>query len=385
MVMDDTARGFVEGVGWCFRDVSDPRVLGRCDHSLVDILAIAILAVTCGADDWTDLELFGRAREAWLRPFLELRHGIPSHDTFRRVFGLLDPRQFAPALFQWTKALHEATGGRLIHIDGKALRRSFRKRSGMAMLHLVTAWASQNGLTLGQVACEEKSNEITAIPELLKLLSLKGCTVTLDAMGCQKDIAAQIRKQEGHYVLALKGNQSGLAEDMQALFEAGTQNEFEGMKHDVQMTEETGHGRTEERAVHVIEVPREHPRRREWNDLNTLAVVVTRRVVDDQEQWESRLYVSSHRPRANQLAEAIRRHWSIENGQHWVLDVAFGEDARRQQDRRGATNLAAVRRLVVSLLRQDTATRHGAKAKRLKAALDPNYLLGIFKNAKFDA
>jgi len=381
--MDDEARGFVEGVNWCFRGLKDPRVLGRCDHTLMDILMIAILAVTCGADDWTDIEVFAKARESWLRGFLELRKGIPSHDTFRRVFGLLNPNQFTAGLFQWTQALNEATGGKLLHIDGKALRRSFGK--GKAMLHLVTAWASENGLTLGQVACEEKSNEITAIPELLKMLSLKGCTVTIDAMGCQKEIATQIRQQKGHYVLALKGNQSSLADDMQTLFEEGMKTGFAGMQHEVQETQEKGHGRTEERAVHVLAIPADHPQRRVWTDLNTLAVVVTRRGVKDEEHWESRQYVSSHRPQAKMLAEAIRRHWSIENSQHWVLDVSFGEDVRRQQDRRGATNLAAVRRLVVSLLRQDKKTKRGAKAKRMKAALDPSYLLSIFKKAVFGA
>jgi predicted transposase YbfD/YdcC len=385
MVMDDAARGFVEGVKHCFRDVEDPRVQNRSYHLLHDIVTITILAVTCGADDWTDIELFGKARESWLRGFLKLPNGIPSHDTFRRVFGLLNPEQFAAGLFQWTQALHKATGGKLIHIDGKALRRSGRKRSGKSMLHLVTAWAGENSLTLGQVACEEKSNEITAIPELLKLLSLKGCTVTIDAMGCQKEIAAQIRKQQAHFVLALKGNQSGLAKDMQTLFEQGMNTNFAGMKHQVDITKETGHGRIEERAVHVMEIPRDHPRRAEWKDLNTLVVVITRRVIEESEHWESRMYVSSHPPRAKPLGKAVRQHWSIENGQHWILDVAFGEDARRQHDRRGATNLAAVRRLIVSLLAQDKQTRRGTKAKRLKAALDPAYLLSLFQNTKFDA
>jgi len=383
--MDGAARKFVETVTTCFAELKDPRVQASCDHRLLDILAITILGVTCGADDWTDLETFGRLRHDWLKTFLDLPGGIPSHDTFRRVLGLLDRKQFAACLFQWTQAIHEATGGKLLAIDGKALRRSFAKRSGKAMLHLVTAWASESGLTLGQVACQEKSNEITAIPELLELLSLQGSTVTIDAMGCQREIAAQIRQQKGHYVLALKGNQSGLAEDMQQLFEQGIETEFEGMQHDVESTRETGHGRTDERTCHVIEVPRDHPQRRAWKDLRTLVVVNSRRVVGDCETWESRLYVSSHPPRAKRLAHAVRRHWGIENGQHWVLDVTFGEDARRQQDRNGGANLAAVRRLAVSLLRQERTLQRGAKCKRMACALDPNYLLRVFHNAKFDA
>ena len=383
--MDDVAREFVEGLRCCFADLEDPRVAGRCTHSLLDILTITLLAVSCGADDWTDIEEFACSRRDWLKTFLELPGGIPSHDTFGRVLGLLERQQFAACLFQWTQAIHEATGGKVIALDGKALRRSFAKKSGKAMLHLVTAWASESGLTLGQVACEEKSNEITAIPELLKLLNVKGCTVTIDAMGTQKEIAAQIREQKGHYVLALKGNQSGLAKDMQRLFDQGMQTNFAEMKHEVHETTERGHGREEERICHVIEIPRDHPQRTRWKDLRTLAVTVSRRTVDGKDSWESRLYVSSHSPRAKMLAHAIRRHWSIENSQHWVLDVSFGEDARRQQDRNGAANLAAVRRLVVSMLRQDTTVKRGAKCKRMKCALDPQYLLHVLHNATFDA
>jgi predicted transposase YbfD/YdcC len=383
--MEGTARDFVQTLETCFAELEDSRVQASCDHLLIDILAISILAVTCGADDWTDMETFGKLRHKWLKTFLKLPKGIPSHDTFRRVFGLLDRKQFAACLFQWTQAIHEAIGGKLIAIDGKALRRSFARKSGKAQLHLVTAWASENGLTLGQVACEEKSNEIIAIPELLKLLNVKGCTITIDAMGTQKAIASQIREQKGHYVLALKGNQSRLQNDMQQLFEEGMSTNFKGMKHDFYETVETGHGRTDERAYHVLEISKDHRQRELWKDLRTLIVTISRRVIDGHETWESRLSVSSHPPRAKPLAEAIRRHWSIENSQHWVLDVAFGEDARRQQDRNGGANLGAVRRLSVSLLRQEKTIQRGAKCKRMACALDPNYLLKVFHNAIIDA
>lgn len=379
--MDETAREFLETLTGCFAELEDPRVQASCDHLLIDILAITLLAVSCGADDWTDLETFGRMRHDWLSTFLELPGGIPSHDTFGRVLSLLERQQFAACLFQWTQAIHEATGGKLLALDGKALRRSFAKKSGKAMLHLVTAWASESGLTLGQVACEEKSNEITAIPELLKLLNVKGCTVTIDAMGTQKEIAAQIREQKGHYVLALKGNQSGLARDMQRLFDQGMQTEFADMKHQVHQTSERGHGREEERTCHVLQVPRDHPQRARWKDLNTLVVTVSCRTVNGKDSWESRLYISSHPPCAKMLAHAIRRHWSIENSQHWVLDVSFGEDVRRQQDRNGAANLAAVRRLTLSLLRQEPTLKRGAKCKRMACALDPDYLLKVFHTA----
>jgi predicted transposase YbfD/YdcC len=381
--MDNGERDFLEGLTTCFAGVEDPRVVGRCDHLLLDVIAITILAVFCGAEDWPDFELFGETRKEWLKAFLQLPHGIPSHDTFRRVFGALERNQFAEALFRWTQALHEATGGKIIAIDGKALRRSFARKSGKAMLHLVTAWASENGLTLGQVACEEKSNEITAIPELLKLLNIKGCTVTIDAMGCQKEIAAQIREQKGHYVLALKGNQSGLQEEMQQFFEDALDSDFDGVQHDTYQTTETAHGRTDERTYHVLEIPRDHPQRAVWRDLRTLAAVTSRRICQGKETWETRLYVSSHLPKAKPLANAIRRHWSIENSQHWVLDMCFGEDHRRQQDRNGGANLAAVRRLAISLLRQEKTNKRGAKNKRLNCALDPTYLLTVLRTARF--
>ena len=381
--MDADGKEFVAGLQKCFAELRDPRVQGRCDHLLIDILSITLLAVMCGAEDWPDIEEFGKRRQVWLKTFLRLLNGIPSHDTLRRVFGLLDRKQFAACLFQWTQALHEATGGKVIAIDGKTARRSFRKKSGLAALHLVTAWATESGLTLGQIACEEKSNEITAIPQLLQLLNLKGCTVTIDAMGCQKDIAEQIREQEGHYVLALKGNQSGLEEDMRQLYEDHIDTDFAGLKHEAHETKETGHGRQEHRYCEVIEIPAEHPQRLIWKDLRTLVILTCSRVIGDQETSETRLYISSHKPQAKPLAAAIRKHWSIENTQHWSLDVTFGEDVRRQQDRHGAANLAAVRRLALSLLRQEKSNKRGLKNKRLACALDPDYQLTVLENAAF--
>ena len=380
--MDADGKAFVAGLQKCFVELRDPRVQGRCDHLLIDILAMALLAVMCGAEDWPDLQEFGQRRQKWLKTFLQLPGGIPSHDTFRRVLGMLDRKQFAACLFQWTQALHEATGGKVIAVDGKTARRSFRKKSGLAALHLVTAWATESGLTLGQIACEEKSNEITAIPQLLQLLNLKGCTVTIDAMGCQKDIAEQIREQKGHYVLALKGNQSGLHEDMHQLYEDHIDTDFAKLKHETHVTEETGHGRQEQRFCEVIEIPAGHPQRSVWKDLCTLVVLTCCRIIGDRETWETRLYISSHKPKAKLLSQAIRKHWGIENTQHWSLDVTFGEDVRRQQDRNGAANLAAVRRLALSLLRQEKTNKRGLKNKRLACALDPDYLLKVLANAE---
>lgn len=381
--MDDTGRDFVKGLAECFKDLPDPRVVGRCDHRLLEIIGIALLAVMSGAEDWPDIEQFGKSRRDWLATFLELPGGIPSHDTFRRVFGLLERNEFAASLFRWTQAVHEASGGKIIAIDGKTLRRSLARKSGQAALHLVTAWCTENGMTLGQVACEEKSNEITAIPELLKLLNVQGCTVTIDAMGCQKEIAAQIREQGGHYLLALKGNQSSLQEDMARLAGQVVKADPAAPDRERYDTQETGHGRRELRGCYAVEIPKDHPQRRAWQDLRTLVMVTCGRETGTTETWESRLYVSSHPPRARKLAHAIRRHWSIENSQHWVLDVSFGEDARRQQDRNGAANLAAVRRWVVSVLRQDTTIKRGVKTKRLNCALDPNYTIRVLQTAKF--
>jgi predicted transposase YbfD/YdcC len=381
--MDADQKAFVAGLQKCFVDLRDPRVQGRCDHLLMDILTIALLAVMCGAEDWPDLEEFGKRRKQWLKTFLSLPGGIPSHDTFRRVFGLLDRKQFAACLFQWTQALHEASGGKVIAIDGKTLRRSFRKKSGLAALHLVTAWATESGLTLGQIACEEKSNEITAIPQLLKLLNIEGCTVTIDAMGCQKEIASQIREQKGNYVLALKGNQSGLEEELKQFYLDAADVDFTGLKYDILETEERGHGRHEQRCCEVLEIPADHPQRSLWKDLCTLVLLTCSRTVGDRESSEMRLYISSHKPKAKQLAAAIRKHWSIENTQHWSLDVTFGEDSRRQQDRHGAANLAAVRRLGLSLLRQEKTNKRGVKNKRLACALDPDYLVKVLATAQF--
>jgi len=379
--MEAVEERFVEGLKQCFVELRDPRVQGRCDHLLIDILAISLLAVMCGAEDWPDIEAFGKCRHDWLKTFLQLPEGIPSHDTFRRVFGLLDRKQFAACLFQWTRALHEATGGKIVAIDGKAVRRSFAKKRGLTALHLVTAWATENGLTLGQVACEEKSNEITAIPELLKLLDLKGQTVTIDAMGCQKEIAAQIRQQKGHYVLSLKGNQGTLADDMEQFYEEAVDQKFAGVEHSTVDTFDRGHGREEFRSYDVLEIPEDHPQRAVWKDLRSLVVVTSCREVDGEEHWETRQYITSHGPQAKRLAQAIRQHWGIENTQHWTLDVTFGEDTRRQQDRHGAANLAAVRRLALSLLRQEKTNKRGVKNKRLTCALNPKYLVTVLRNA----
>jgi predicted transposase YbfD/YdcC len=377
--MDD-AQGFVEGLKRSLQGLDDPRVVGRCDHLLFDVIAVAVLATFCGADEWAEIEDFGRAREDWLKTFLDGccnqtgPGGIPTDDTFRRVLSRLDRTQFAAGLLGWLQAIALP---RDLSLDGKTLRRSGRSGKGLPPLHLVTAFACENALVLGQVACADKSNEITAIPELLRLLNIERATVTIDAMGCQKEIAAQIRKQKGHSVLGLKGNQPTLQADLQALFDEATEADFAGVS--TCHTEESGHGREEERIVHALSIPKDHPQREHWVDLNTLVAVTSRRKVGELETWETRFFISSHAAKARPLAQAIRRHWSIENSQQHILDVAFREDSRRQSDRNGAANQAAIRRLTLSVLRQETSRKAGAKRKRFQCGLDPNYLTTVLK------
>jgi predicted transposase YbfD/YdcC len=383
--MDDHAKGFMEGMRDCFNDLPDPRVVGRCDHRLLDIIAIVILAVASGADEWTEIELFGDMRKEWLKDFLELPEGIPSHDTFRRVFGQMNRKQFAACLLKWTRALAETMKGKLVGIDGKTLRRSHRRKANLSALHLVTAWCSDNGLTLAQVAVEDKSNEITAIPELLKLFKVKGCTVTIDAMGCQKEIVDDIREAKAHYVLAAKENQPHLYEDLVTHFDVVIDNAESLPPAQQYSTHEAHHGRKEDRFYYSTPIPEALRHRDDWRDIASVGCVISNTERDGKEGGMVRYFISDHKPNAKRLANAVRKHWSTENSQHWVLDIAFREDDRRQQDRNGAANLAAVRRLAVSLFRRDKETKQGAKAKRLKAALDPRYLLNVLQYSTFGA
>jgi predicted transposase YbfD/YdcC len=366
-------------------ELDDPRVEGRTTHSLLNVIVIALLAVMCGAKDWEDIETYGMSRAAWLSGFLELskKRKIPGHDTFRRVLSALNPKLFSEALFKLTKGLHEAVRGEVIAIDGKTLRGTCEK-DGHGGLHLVTAWATEMSLTLGMVPCAEKSNEITAIPELLALLDIKGSTITIDAMGCQVAIAEQIRDQKGHYVLGLKGNQSGLERDMEQLALDAVANEFEGVKHTYHEDNSTGHGRIEERTCTAIEIPEDHPQRQRWPDLRTLvAIEKFCRKSDGTASREWRFYISSLPAKADKLAHAVRRHWTTENRQHWNLDVSFGEDTKRARDRNALTNLAAISRLTLSLLRQEASKKTSINRKRFMCGLDTSYLLKVLKCATF--
>lgn len=367
--------------------VPDPR--RQCQnlkHHLVDILVMGFCGVLCGSDDFVELEQFARSKEEFFRRFLELPHGIPSHDTFRRVFQAVSPQALQPCLIHWLHAVRQtaeaAADGEVIAIDGKTLRRTFDRAQGLGALHLVSAWATANGLTLGQVAVDGKSNEITAIPHLLTILDLQGSVVTIDAMGCQKEFAAQIVDKEADYVLALKANQPTLYEQVSDYFLRQLEEDNPQGKLRCHRRVERGHGRTETRETIVAPAPKEMIAAGNWVGLASIVLVI-RQCVDHatgKASDEVRYFISSLPPKVKRLAGVIRQHWGIENGLHWVLDVAFNEDRMRQRERQGVENVALLNRLAVSLLRRDKTVKAGVKCKRKRAGWDDDYLLHLLFN-----
>ncbi|MFE8033018.1 ISAs1 family transposase [Thiohalocapsa marina] len=356
-----------------FAELDDPRCALKRRHKLGDMVVIAIAAVLCGADGWVAIAAFGRAKRAWLGQFLELPNGIPAHDTFGRVFALLEPAAFEACFRAWVEAIRECIPGEIIAVDGKTSRRSHARGAGLGALHLVSAWASANRVVLGQVATEAKSNEITAIPRLLELLHLQGCIVTLDAMGCQVKIAALIRARGADYVLALKGNQGTLAAEVEEAFIEADVRDYAGYRSEVVETVETGHGRRERRRYRTLGNLEAVPQHTAWQDMNMIGMVEAEREVNGKLIRELRFYIGSIGTDAATFARAVRTHWTVENQLHWSLDVAFRDDDSRVREPNARENLAVLRRLALSRLKNDD-TKLGLQNKRLKAGWDEQYL-----------
>jgi predicted transposase YbfD/YdcC len=363
-----------------FAALKDHRMKRTLFHNFGDILFVAVCATICGANFFTEMEEFGLAKEEWLRKFLELPFGIPSHDTFRTVLSAIQPEAFTECFLSWVKALNVSTAGKIVSIDGKTSRASGSAAKGKKPLHMVSAWAAENHLVLGQVATDEKSNEITAIPELLKLLELKGAIVTIDSMGCQKAIVADIRQREAHYVLPVKGNQEHLEEDIMEVFTKADEARDQGRtvaNVDVHETSEKGHGRVDYRRCEAMPVPETLRNLELWKDLTSICRVTRIYKEKGADKSEVRYFISSMTADAERLMAAVREHWGVENGLHWSLDVMFGDDLSRARTDHAATNLAILRRWILSLLRQDKKHKGGLHAKRLQMAWNEKYLESI--------
>lgn len=356
-----------------FSTLTDPRVERTREHRLDDILFIAIASVICGAEGWNDMEEFGKAKEEWLKSFLELPNGIPSHDTFNRVFSALNPEELERCFLEWTRCVADLCEHEVIAIDGKSMCGS-RNVGNKSIVHMVSAWADQNHIVLGQVKVEEKSNEITAIPRLLDLLVIKGCIVTIDAMGCQKDVAAKIIEKEADYLLALKGNQGNLLEQVEDSFRF-----LPTVSVDEQL--DAGHGRVETRRCSVISDLSMVEARGEWVALRSLIKIESERYIKTTGKTEkqTRLYISSLPADAKLINQSVRAHWGVENSLHWVLDVGFNEDDSRKRTGFAAQNYSLINRIALNLLKNDKTTKVGVRGKRLKAGWDNRYLINLIK------
>ena len=356
-----------------FADLTDPR-RRKVTYPLVNIVTIAICAVICGADDFVAIAKFGRVKRKWLSRFLDLKEGIPSHDRFNAILAAIKPAEFETCLLSWITALHEITDGQLVAIDGKTLRRSFDTATGKSAIHMVSAWATANHISLGQVTIDEKSNEITAIPKLLKMLEIAGSLVTIDAMGCQTNIAKTIIDSKADYVLAVKGNQPTLHDAISWFFLMQREQDFADVRVSRYQTHEKGHGREETRLYYVCSVPQGLPDRKRWPNLAAIGWTINDTMRGGKRCYEMRYYIMSRKLSAKEFAAAVRGHWSIENSLHWQLDVTFGEDQSRLRRGHADANFSILRRTALSLLKNNKTIKVGVKNKRLTAGWDDTYL-----------
>jgi predicted transposase YbfD/YdcC len=362
-----------------FGNLSDPRKDNK-RHKLIDIVAIAICGVICNADGFEDIAEFGQAKFEWLSGFLELPHGIPSADTFERVFSRIDPDDFKSCFIQWVQAVSQLTRGQVIAVDGKTLRRSHDKSSAKSAIHMVSAWACANGLVLGQIKTEEKSNEITAIPELLRMLEISGCIVTIDAMGCQKDICKTIVEKDADYVFSLKGNQGSLHSNVALFFQDQKRNGFKDASFDYHQTTDGDHGKIEVRRYWTTSDIDWLEGKEHWPGLKTICMVERQRQLDEKTTNETSYYIGSIANSAKDFAHAVRSHWSIENSLHWVLDVTFREDESRVRKGNGPENFAVLRHIAINMIKRETSLKkRSIKAKRLRAGWDNDYLLKVLQ------
>lgn len=364
-------------VGIFTENINDYRQQEKIDHPLENIIFITIAAVISGADYWQEIEDFGNAKKAWLGKYLNLENGIPSHDTIARFFQMIKPKEFQNAFLTWVNAIIENKGADFIAIDGKTLRGSYNKKDEKAAIHMVSAWSNLNSYVLGQLKTEEKSNEITAIPELLKLIDIEESIVTIDAMGTQKKIASEIKKQKGDYILQVKGNQPTLEKEIVEIFEKHL--DSDNVKSYIETSDKKDHGRLETRKYYITDYIKNISKKDDWNGLNAIGMTESTRIIDGKISTKRKYYICSIAPNVITFANASRQHWGIENKLHWVLDVAFNEDQSRIRSGYAPENLATIKHLALGMLKKETASKKSIARKRYSCALDDKFLEKIMK------